>query len=178
MRCAPSTPRSDHTPELPSPTGTGTTNVQRPQEDSDDHAHRRRREQRTHRDPLRGVRDVNARRPDTGLALRWDSRCGASAGGREVDQILDQVPVKYAGPREWTDGIQIEIPIGHVRADSSQRHRDRRPRLTTRTVHKRMRARAQRTTLDDSHSGSNLDRPRYRASRDSANHQTKGCDHG
>jgi cation transport ATPase len=78
-RCGPSTPRSDHTPELPSPTGTATTNVQRPQEDSDDHAHRLRREQRTH--------------------------------------LLDQVPVNDAGPHEWTEGIQIEIHIGHVRAD-------------------------------------------------------------
>jgi hypothetical protein len=78
-RCGPSTRRSDHTPELPSPTGTATTNVQRPQEDSDDHAHRRRREPRTH--------------------------------------LLDQVPVNYAGPHEWTEGIQIEIHIGHVRTD-------------------------------------------------------------
>jgi cation transport ATPase len=51
------------------------------------------------------------------LALRWDGRCGASARGCEVDQLLDQVPVNYAGPREWTQGIQIEIRIGHVRAD-------------------------------------------------------------
>src|SRR3981081_869781 len=41
------------------------------------------------------------------------------------------------------------------------RHRDRRQRLTTHTVHERMRAWAERTTLEDSHFGSHLDRSRY-----------------